>query len=145
MDNRKQEYLALLNKQLEALNRMVTITKGLNIGNAQQAEEFEEEAERFCAVYEQRADVIARIQKILEALTAYEDLKGCAEGEQVSAQIKAAAKALVDMDRKNIETSATLTVFLRDNLKKMKDGKDLSHGYNELGDMTSGHHFDSKK
>jgi uncharacterized membrane protein YgaE (UPF0421/DUF939 family) len=144
MENRKQDYLDLLNRQLEALNKMLTITKTLEMGTAQSPEQIEEEAERFCAVYEQRADVILRIQLILETLKEYEDLKGCAEGEEVTVKIKAAAKALVEMDKKNIQSSAALTVFLRDNLKKIKESQGINHRYNELGNMTSGHHFDSK-
>jgi len=147
-ENRKQQqqFVELLKQKLAALHGMVEITSKLELTGEGDGDKIADEAERFSLVYEQRAVIVAKIQKldfVIDSLK--EDFKDSKDVEEVMQKIREAAKTLVEMDRKNIEASAKLTVFLRDNLKKMKDGKDLNHRYSELGDMTSGHRFDSKK
>lgn len=150
----KREYLAILNQKLDALTKMLEATKRLNLTGEGDEENLEREAELFTSLYEQRADVITKIQKMDEALERseyvvvglLEDLdkdKNFAKARQtIIDRLKETAKAMVDLDKQHLTMSENLMSFVRGNLKKIRDGRDASTAYTDTQGSTSGYHFD---
>lgn len=147
MDERKQEYLDTLKEKSQALIIMLEATERVIITGNGDDEQLMQEAEFISSLYEQRADVITRIQKMDETLAQLKDLekdmalsKLC---KPVTDKIKETAKAIVELDKKNIMASEKLTTFLKGGLKKVRDGRDVSSAYNiSTPAASTGHYFD---
>jgi uncharacterized coiled-coil DUF342 family protein len=150
MDERKQEYLSeylsLLTQKLDALLNMLETTSQLIITGEGDDEQLEKEATNFSSLYEKRAKVISKIQKIDRELTQRSDLekdKSAAKASKpIIDKIKETAKALVEMDKKNIETAQKLTEFLKGNLKSIREGRDIANIYVDTDVSSSGYYFD---
>jgi hypothetical protein len=149
MDDRKQKYVNILNEKLDALLQMLEATKRFKITGEGEEEVLEQEAERFASLYEQRAVIFTRIEKMDEELAQLKaeglglpDKKFDKSCKDIEDKTREAAKALAELDKKNIEASEKLTAFLRGNLKKIRDGRDMSHAYVDTHHTTSGYYFD---
>jgi len=149
MDDRKQGYMDLLNKKLELLLRMLELTQKVTITGEGDEEALEKEAEQFYNLYENRDVIVTKIQKIDKSLAEHKDLETDREFSKTSKPVldkmKKTARVLIELDKKNIETSQNLTGFLKGNLKKIRDGRDISNKYGEMGESTSGYYFDRTK
>ena len=149
MDDRKKEYLDVLNQKLDALTKVLNSTKRLKLTGEGESEQLEQEAEAFSSLYEQRANVITKIEKMDESLAQFKDLENDKQFAKVRQpvvdKIKKTAKAIAELDKKNIEISNKLMEFLKGNLKKIRDGRDINNAYTEDHVSTSGYHFDSTK
>jgi hypothetical protein len=150
MDDRKQEYLKVLNQKLEALQKMLKATKSLNITGKGEDDDLVREAELFSSLYEQRNDIFTQIQKMDEALSQFKDIEEDKElakaRKPIVDNIKETAKELAELDKKHLETSKKLTLFLKGGLKKIRDGRDVNNAYNvDAYGASSGSYFDSTK
>ena len=147
MDGRKQEYLNILNQKLDSLLNMLKATQILQITGEGDDDNLVNEAELYSSLYEQRAEVIKKIEKMDEKLVQYDDIKDNADlvkaRSPIIDKIKAAAKEMAELDKKHLESSKKLTKFLRDELKKIRDGRDINNAYNfEAYEALSGSYFD---
>jgi hypothetical protein len=145
MDERKQEYLGLLDQKLEALTNMLEATQAENFTCAGDQEVLESEAERFTALYEQRDNIIGKIKVIDETIAAGQleaDKALLQAGKPTLDKIKKTARNLVELDKKNLEASRKLTEFLKGHLKKIRDGHSISNIYVDPHESTSGYYFD---
>lgn len=144
MDYRKQQYMELLDNKLDAVLKMLKATKKLELTAKGTQDEMADEADRFSTLYEQRANIIAHIQKMDEGLADLKDLDTvlAKEGSPIIDKIKAAAKELVELDKKNMAVSKELTEILRGNIKKIRTGRDINTAYVEAGGNVSGYYFD---
>ena len=138
-------YTELLNQKLDILTKIFEATKRLKITGEGSEEEIEQEISHFSSLYEQRADLIKRIQKIDEEITALIN-NGSADSKEAADiinKIKKAAKGTADLDKKYMEVSAKFSAFVKSNLKKIRDGRDMSSAYSDT-DMysQSGNYFD---
>ena len=139
------EYIDTLQEKLDTMTRILEATKLLELTGKGDEENLEREAELFSSLYEQRADVIINIQQMDEALGKYKaDGTSDAKAKKITDKIKETAKAIVELDKKHIAASEKLTVFLRGNLKQIRDGRDVSGAYSDDAASTSGYYFDRK-
>jgi hypothetical protein len=149
MDDRRKEYLDILSRKLSALVKILDITDSYEFTGSGSDEHMEQEAESFASLYEERAEIITEIEKMDAALVPFKDLesdkKTVQAGKSVLNRIKETAKAITERDKKNMEISANLTAFLKGNLKKIRDGRDVSNAYTEAQRSSSGYYFDSTK
>jgi hypothetical protein len=110
----------------------------------------EDEADRFSDLYEHRTNIISQIELIdvtlaanqidIESDTAFKETV-----HKTLEEIRETAKALVDLDKKNILVSEKLSNFLRSNLKKLRDGRGVNTAYTDpLHQASSGRNFDQK-
>jgi vacuolar-type H+-ATPase subunit I/STV1 len=148
MEDCNREYLELLNKKLESLTNMLKATEQeIFTGGDGDEEQINDEADRFAALYEHRANIIASIEKIDEALAAKQldknDKAFAKSHNEIAEKITNVAKALVELDKKNVKASKRLTDFLRGNVKKIRDGRGISVAYSDFG-SSSGNYYDSK-
>ena len=134
MSDRKQEYVSTLEEKLQALIIMLEATERVIITGEGDDEQLYKEAEFISSLYEQRADVVSRIKKMDETLAELKYLekdKALVKAvKPIEEKIKETAKAIVELDKKNIESSEKLAVFLKGGLKKIRDGRDVSSAYN---------------
>ena len=128
----------ILKQKLEALVNILEATKLLEITGEGDEEQLEREAQLYSSLYEQRANVITKIQNMDEELAKFENV---VPDKKISAKIAETAKAIVELDRKHLVDSEKLTAFLRGNIKKIRDGRDVSNAYGDHH-TTSGYHFD---
>ncbi|MCL2015875.1 MAG: hypothetical protein FWG68_06460 [Defluviitaleaceae bacterium] len=140
-----QEYGEILAQKLKALTLIFDATKRANFTTEGDKEHTLQEIERFASLYEQRADIIAKIQQMDEQL-AKNDKKMSETKENLAtiAKIKETAKAIAEMDKINNKTAEEFRVFVKKGLKNIRDGRDVSTAYNDIetrGD-TSGYFFD---
>jgi endonuclease III len=147
MEDSNQEYLKLLNKKLESLTNMLKATELETFTGEGDEEQIEAEADRFSGLYEQRANmikIIERTDKTMASIKIKNNDKAFIKARQeITDKIKETAKAMVELDKKNVEASIKLTDFLRGNVKKMREGRGVSEAYTEFG-SSSGHFYDSK-
>ncbi|MCL2400180.1 MAG: hypothetical protein FWC91_10640 [Defluviitaleaceae bacterium] len=148
MDDRKQQYLELLNKRLGYLQQMLQLTQKNTFDNPNTDEEtMLKEAEEFSNLYEGRGRIVTRIEKIDAELVQYKDLEGdealAKEVNSIKENVNTIAAAIIELDKKNMALSAKFTGFMRDNLKKIRDGREVSSIYNV--ESSSGNYFDSQK
>ena len=147
MDDRKQKYLTLLNKKLDALTKILEATGMPNFFGEGDEEYLQQEAERFTTLYENREEFIAQIQEIDKSLASF---MGAGEaddelakiGKPVVDKIMETAKAVVELDKKHIAASEKIAAFLKGNLKQIRDGRDVSSAYTDASASTSGNYFD---
>jgi hypothetical protein len=146
MDDRKQEYLALLKRKLAALLRMLELTNQLEITGEGEEEQLEKEAECFAALYDNRANIVNKIKKLDESLAQYKDIendKSLAKARQlIFDKMKETVKTLVELDKKNVETARRLTDFLKGNIKKVRGERNINDIYVDTNPSTSGYYFD---
>jgi len=150
MDENKRKYLELLEQKRASVEKMLTLTQETQFTGAEDL--LEQETESFISLYEQRQNVVERIQKIDKALASpdYENLPDDTHEDFVAVrkqrieQIKALAATLIELDKKNQVVSAKFTRFVKDNLKQIRKGRDVSHRYVDAHEATSGHLFDSQ-
>lgn len=144
MDGKKHsehsEHLDTLKQKLEAMNMILKATKRLTFTGEGNEEQLEKEAELFSSLYEQRADVITKIQKMDEILTKYNT--ETPETIKITEKIKETAKAIVELDKKHVEISKKHMLFLRGNIKKIRDGRDINNAYVDDTVASSGYYFD---
>jgi C4-dicarboxylate-specific signal transduction histidine kinase len=155
MTDSQKQYIDLLNQKLDALTKIFDITK--NAVFTGEEEHFEQEAENFAALYEKRANIIARIEKIEVRLSAI--AKDCAIDDKSSKNkeftkarktIKDKATTIRDdilaLDKNNTEISQKLMNFLKGGMKKLRDGKDISSKYVDAYQQysTAGYYVDRK-
>jgi hypothetical protein len=142
-----KEYLELLNNKLNLLAEMLKATEQETFTGEGSEEQIEDEAERFSALYEHRADIIESIKKIDEALVSIQidknDKAFSKSFNEITEKIKEVAKTMVELDRKNLKASKRLTDFLRGNVKKIRQGRGISAAYSDYG-SSSGNYYDSK-
>jgi hypothetical protein len=109
----------------------------------------QDEAEKFSALYESRATFISQIEEIDKTLLEYKgidnDTKLANAQKPILDKMKETAGKIVEFDRKNIEVSAKITRFLKDGLKTVRNGQEISNAYADFHDSTSGHMYDSAK
>ena len=138
-------YTELLNTKLKIVTQIYAATKRLKITGEGSDEEIEREISLYSSLYEQRADLIKRIQKIDEEIAVLKNngLADSKEAADIISKIKKAAKGTVDLDKQYMEISAKFSAFVKSNLKKIRDGRDMSNAYTDP-DMysQSGNYFD---
>jgi len=152
MDDRKQQYLDIINQKLDALHKMLEATKRLEISGEGEEDVLELEAERFSSLYEQRAEIFKRIEKMDEELAELKDLESPETDEAdefvrtrklIVDKIREMAKELAALDKEHIEASKKITAYLRTNLKQIRDGRDVSNAYTtDTHESSSGYYFD---
>jgi hypothetical protein len=149
MDNRKQEYLNVLTQKFEALMKMLGATRLLKITGEGEDDDLVHEAELYSSLYEQRADMIAKIKEMDETLAQFKDIEQDKEllkaSEPILKSISEAAKEMAELDKKHLETSKKLSLFLRGGLKKIRDGRDVNNAYTLDAFGSTGYRFDSTK
>ena len=136
-----KDHLGLLKQKLDALTKILEATRLMELTEGEVSEDdLEREVELFASLYEQRAEVIAKIQKMDEALARYKGESPASE--KITGKIRDTAKAIFELDKKHIAASERLKASLSGNLKKIRDGRDVSNAYYDDGISTSGHYFD---
>jgi len=146
MDEPMRQYLNILEQKLDALTKMLEATKRLEINGEGDEDQIMQQVEFFSSLYEQRADIFSKIEKLDESLAQFEKFEENSEfnklHETVLAKISDVAKAMVALDKEHIEMSKKLTAFLRGNLKKIRDGRDVNSAYSGGSEnSTSGYYF----
>jgi len=146
MDNRRQEYMDILKEKSAVMANLLEATQSLEFSGEGDEEQLLQEAEFFSSLYEQRADVFVRIKMMDETLAEFKDLEDdialAKISKPISDGIRETAKALVELDKKNIQASEKLMAFLKTNLKKIRDSRGASNAYSAAAGST-GYHFDS--
>lgn len=147
MDDRKQ-YLELLNKRLEYLQQMLQLTQKKQFDSPESDEEAMFKAtEEFSGLYESRGRVVARIEKIDAELVKYKHMENDKDIEEevnaIKAKVKETAAAIIELDKKHMSLSTKFTGFIKDGLKKIRDGREMSNMYGD-GESSSGNFFDSQ-
>ena len=149
MDERKQQYLELLNIKLGHLKHMLELTEKTHFTSSVDDEEaLIKDAEEFANLYEGRGRIVTRIEKVDAELAKYKDLEGdksiAKEVRAIAAKGKETAAAIVELDKKNMAMSSKFTGFVKGNLKKIRDGREMNNIYGDNLEVTSGHYFDSQ-
>jgi len=129
----------ILKQKLNALVKIREATQRLEITGEGDEEQLEREANLYSSLYEQRADVILRIQKMDEELARFKNVK---PDKDILSKIAENAKAIVELDRKHLAASEKLMAFMKGSIKKIRDGRDVTNAYG-AHQATSGYHFDS--
>lgn len=129
----------LLKQKLDALIMILEATERLKLTGEGDDDKILQEAELFSSLYEQRAEVITKIQKLDEELSRHEEVKA---DKKLLTKIKNTAEKIAELDKKNLEVSEKFKVFLQGNLKKIRDGRDVSNAYVDENLSTSGYYFD---
>jgi type IV secretory pathway VirB4 component len=148
METAKQQYLELLNQKSAEFGALLKLTQQEHFTG--EAENFEDESERFANLYEKREPIILRIQTIDDALSAeeYEDFAEDSEEDpayqQVMACIKSTVAAIIALDEKNMAASEKIAGFAKGNLKQIREGRGTSNKYTDVYENTSGFLFDKK-
>jgi citrate synthase len=145
MDDRKQEYLSLLNRKLDALANMLEATQMVQITGTGDDNQLEEEASSFSNLYEHRANIFEEIEKMDESLAQLKDLESdkefAAACQSITDKMKNIVMEMMELDKKNIEASKKLTEFLKGHIKRIRDGR-VGNKYVDVGESTSGYYFD---
>jgi hypothetical protein len=146
MDDRKQKYLDILTKKLDALLKIHKSTRSIVITGEGDDDVLEVEADEFATLYDNRAKLIAEIEIFDKDLLQYKDLEDD-EGLKkkktpLIEKIRETAKAIVELDKKNIAASTKLMAYLKGNIKQIRDGRDISSAYSDTSGSMSGYYFD---
>jgi hypothetical protein len=145
----KQEYLNLLNQKLELLLNMQSITQKAEFSGEGDEELLEMETERFVRLYERRAKLMTKIEQTDAALASYKNMESDKELARLRGSIedkmKEAAKAVLEFDKRNMEFSSKFMLFVKGNLKKIRDGRGVNNAYTDIKGATSGYYFDKTK
>jgi DNA-binding ferritin-like protein len=147
MTTTEQQYMELLNRKCAEFCKILTLTQQEHFTG--EAENFEDESERFANLYEKREEIALRIQNIDDALSAeeYDDLVEDSENpahQQVVERIKSVVAAIIELDEKNMVTSEKIAGFAKGNLKQIRNGRGTSSKYTDVYETTSGFLFDKK-
>ena len=145
----KEKYLKLLDQKLHILLQILETTQQTIIFCEGDEEFMQAEAEKFSALYESRAAFISQIEEIDKTLLEYkgieDDTKVANAQKPILAKMKETAGKIVEFDRKNIEVSAKITGFLKNGLKTVRNGQEISNAYADFHGTTSGHMYDGAK
>ena len=133
----------LLNQKLDIITKIFEATKRLKISGEGSEEEIEQEISHFSSLYEQRADLIKHIQKIDVEIAGLNEKSDSNEVACIINKIKEAAKGTAELDKQYMKMSAKLSDFLKGNLKKIRDGRDMSNAYSDVDVYSqSGSYYD---
>lgn len=148
METVEQQYLKLLNQKSAEVGKILELTQQAHFTGLK--ENIEDESERFASLYENREEIISRIQMIDDALSdeAFDDVADSEEPiyKQTIERIKSMAAAIVELDKKNMAVSEKLSGLLRGNLKQIREGRGTSDKYTSVyEESTSGFLFDKKQ
>ncbi|MCL2574435.1 MAG: hypothetical protein FWE34_07790 [Defluviitaleaceae bacterium] len=151
MENLKERYIELLQGKLDALIYMRDVTQSQNFTG--DTSKIEKEAEAFIALYEKRSNILARVEKIDDALelldpldaTDLDDTEFQAKVMGFRKSMTDLAREMVDLDKANMVVYEKMRGYLRDNLKQVRQGVDLIQGYDDYLDQNQGHFMDKKK
>ena len=137
------KHLEILSQKQHELAKILNATKQLKLTGEGDDENMEREAELFTSLYEERADVIAKIQKMDEDLAQFEDnWADDIAAQEIIAKIKETAKGIADLDKEHLVVSDKLMEFLKKNIKKIRNGRGVSSAYTDP-ESSSGYYFDS--
>jgi hypothetical protein len=145
----KEKYIKLLDQKLHILLQILEITQQTIIFCEGDEEFMQDEAEKFSALYESREAFISQIGEIDKTLLEYKgidnDAKLAKAQKPILDKMKEAAGKIVEFDRKNIEVSAKINGFLKEGLKAIRNGQEISSAYANFHGATSGRIYDSAK
>ena len=151
MENLKDRYIELLQKKFDALNSMREATlEQIFTGDETLVDQ---ESEAFIALYEKRAEVLERVEKIDDALELLDPLEAedltdkdfQARAAELRRKMTELAKEMVDLDKANMAAYEKMSAHVRDDLKQARQGQELLHGYDDYLDANEGHFMDKKK
>ena len=151
MENLKDRYIELLQKKFDALNSMREATlEQIFTGDESLVEQ---EAEAFVALYEKRAEILERVEKIDDALELLDPLEAedlidtdfQTQAAELRQKMVELAKEMVGLDKANMAAYEKMSAYVRDNMKQARQGQDLIQGYDDYLDANEGHFMDKKK
>jgi len=138
-----EQYRKLLNQKLDVLLKILETTRHSIIFGEGDDDFLEDEAEKFSALYERRETDIAAIREIDTKLDAHGDLYRA--DDPLHTKIRETAGAILALDKTNMDVYEKLKVFVKRNLKTVRDGQGIANKYNDFQGLTSGHYYDSVK
>jgi len=150
MENLKQKCLDLMGQKIDFLNRMVELTRAATFtGEEPNAER---EVDAFVALYEKRTAILARIEKIDDALGLLDPLdeSDMADIDFQNSVVKLReagrdiAVEMLAMDKANTAAYEKLSAYLKDTMKTTRQTRDLSTKYLDEYDSPGGSYLDKK-
>jgi len=151
MENFKGRYVELLHEKRNALDCMRQATKQQVFTGDESL--VKQEAEAFIALYEQRSEVLARVEKIDDALELLDPLDE-KDLEDTSFQVRVVelrqkmvelAREMVSLDKKNMAVYEKISAYVKNDMRQARQGQDLLQGYDDYVDTNEGHFVDKKK
>lgn len=133
--NIKEKCLDLMEQKHQALKQMLDLTEK-TVFTGEQANA-EKEVEAFVALYDRRSNILARIEKIDDALGLVEpldaaDMEDFDFQERVIAlrtQTMETVREMVRLDKQNVLVYEKLSEFLKGSMRHVKQSKDINSRY----------------
>ena len=150
MESLKEKCLELMEQKYTSLKRMVDITKQAEFTGLEA--NAEKEVEAFVSLYERRTNILESIEKIDDAIGQLDPLEASdMEDEDFQARVvsyrermKEIAVEMLALDRANTVVHEKLNVYLKDNMRRVRQSKDLSSRYSDEFEMPGGSLLDKK-
>ena len=138
-----ERYLELLNSKLAAAKRVLEISQAADFSDSVPPDD---QAEQFANLYARRENIVGRIMKIDDELNRpdFEDYKDDKAATEVIMQISEVAGQIIALDKEYAKVSARLTEELKDGMKKLRQGTNISNAYSDDYEGNRGQLFDTK-
>jgi len=152
INDEQRQHLELLKQKLDALERMLNVSKKSNFTCKKEVSD--QEADAFVDLMQKRDNILAKIEKIdynianvvamLQCMT-FEQSTYELEKEQLDSLIKVVAGKIIDIDKINNNAAAQIFEYLKENVKQVRQTKVLTSKYNPDDDYRGlGYYLDKK-
>jgi len=150
MENLKEKCMDLMAQKIDLLNRIVALTRAEKFtGNE---DNVEAEVGAFIDLFEKRTAIIARIEKIDDALGLLDpfdetDLFDNQFQDNIvnfREQARAIATEMIALDRANAAAVEKLSMHLKQNMKNIRQTREINHRYLDDFETTGGSFLDKK-